>query len=170
MTGSASVEKYAMRAVVILKGTGSTGKSSTLRELIKMLLSLPGVSVIEDDCPSGVTDFWNSDFDGFIVVDVNGKRVGCITEGDPGSEERAKNYRQRCVNLDCDIVVAASRTRYLEGSIYKDTYDFSKQHDACLIETSPFSAPRMNDWGQTYSYDILNVACARGLLDLIMSL
>ncbi len=159
-----------MRAVIILKGRGSSGKSSTLRELIKMLLSLPEANVIENDCPLGVSDFWDSEVDGFIVVDVNDRRIGCVTEGDPGCEDRAMNYRRRCVDLDCDIVVAASRTKYNDNSIYKDTYDFSKQQNACLIEVSPFVTPRMNDWGPKYPYDLFNVSCANGLLELIMKL
>lgn len=162
--------RHEMRAVIIVKSRGETGKSSTLRELIKLLLSLSDSTVIEYDCPLGVPEFWYTEYDGFVVIDVNKRKIGCITEGDPGCEQRTLSYRNRCVALGCDIVVAASRTKYKKGSVYKETYNFSKDQNACLIETSPFVEPRMNDWGARYPFSLFDKSCAIGLLDVIMKL
>lgn len=127
-------------------------------------------SVIVEKTPSGVNEFWENKKDGFIIVETEGKRIGCITPGDPGCETETEFYRKKCAELNCDIVVAATRSRYLSGSIYEQTFLYSKKHKALFIEISPFIVYNNSSLTSDAEYCIAANSCAKGLYNLIINI
>lgn len=158
-----------MRAVIILKGKRASGKSSTLKELLKLFIN-SNYPIFHNSKPMGVEEFWDSPYDGLVIFDIDGKLVGIITMGDPGCEHETEQYREVCLKHNCEILVAATRTKYNVGSVYASTYDFAARNGATLLELSPFTAPRNNDWGIPVNTDRLNHRCAQNIKSVIMDL
>ena len=118
----------------------------------------------------GIEEFWNSQYDGLVIFDIEGKLVGIITMGDPGCEDETRHYRELCMKHGCEILVAATRTKYNFDSVYASTYDFAARNGVTLLELSPFTAPRNNDWGIPVNTDRLNYRCAQNIKSVIMDL
>ena len=126
-------------------------------------------TVIVEQSPNVVNGFWENKTDGLIIVETAGKRIGCITSGDPGCEAEAELYRKRCAELECDIVVAATRSRYISGSIYEQTFLYSKKYNATCIEVSPFIVYNNSSSTSDAEYSIAADSCAKGLYNIILN-
>ncbi len=70
----------------------------------------------------------------FIIGKLGALKIGVITFGDPGCECDLDSCLNSCVERDCEIVIAASRTK---GEIYDRLYKFGNDQNAEILETSP---------------------------------
>lgn len=90
-----------MANIYALQGPGNSGKSSTLIQLLNLVVAkYPGATM--QALHSGTKDVK------VIVHPVNGKKVGIESQGDPSSrlEQSLTDFR----NANCDIVFCACRT------------------------------------------------------------
>ncbi len=133
-----------MDAMIIIKGAGSRGKSSTLRELIKLLADHPGSSIVynDRDCYPDESRDW------FVIIESIGQRIGVITEGDPGSQNYVAGCLQKCLEEQCDAIVGASRTRYDHDrpTTYAVLWDFGRDHNMRIVESTPYVT--WQGWGK----------------------
>lgn len=147
-----------MNTILILKGAASRGKSSTLRFLIKLLLAN---NYTETQLSEGFVE----DDDCFVVLEKDGKTIAIITFGDPGCETRVMERLIKCKENNINFIIAASRTRYEEDSVYKFLWDFVWDNHYYGIETS--TIVRYLGWGKEIDVDRLNMICAENLLNII---
>ncbi|MAW94494.1 MULTISPECIES: GTPase [unclassified Leeuwenhoekiella] len=90
-----------MKKILILQGVSDSGKTTILNNLINWLLNYPNqTNNIQTD---------GTGPDRFGVVEINGFRIGIITQGDE------YHYVQKRLleihNQDCDVIVCCCRTR-----------------------------------------------------------
>lgn len=153
-----------MDAMVILKGAGSRGKSSTLRQLIKQLISQPHSEIIYQQHYPDETKDW------FVIVDSMGQRIGVITEGDPGSEDYVSGCLNKCAEESCDSIIGASRTRYNHDkpSVNAILWDFGHAHDMRIVETMPYVA--WCGWGKPIDMEMLHRQRASDIISLLQAM
>lgn len=114
-----------MKALFIMRGPSSRGKSTTLLSLIEAMERDPYFrKITQESHPNGTDKFYLADTD-------NGK-VAVITAGDPGEGYAVSSYLSRC--LDVRVIFAASRTR---GSISEILSEFAIANDYAVIDTAP---------------------------------
>lgn len=142
-----------MSKIIILKGTSNVGKTSTLEVLIKKLLAKDAQLIFPKK---------GSDISSFVICEFVGHKIGIITFGDPTSESDVKACLNQCVENDCDIIFAASRTR---GNVYDILYHFAKTNGFATIETSPLYAWNYAVTGE--KPDKLNELFAKMLFNII---
>ncbi|MBD5210007.1 MAG: hypothetical protein HDS54_01135 [Barnesiella sp.] len=142
-----------MNRLIILKGAGNVGKTSTLDTLIKKLLS-KDVRLIHPKKSSDITSF--------VICQFAGHKIGIITFGDPTSEPYVEGCLQQCKEHQCDIIYAASRTR---GKVYDILYHFAKINNFATVETSTLYAWNYAETGE--NPDVLNEICSNMLFRLI---
>lgn len=146
--------------VIIVKATGSRGKTETLKELIELLKNENGEFIINEKDPNG------KDF--FAILEWNDRKIGIITQGDPGTEWHVKECLSKCIENNVDFIVAASRTRYTPDSVYNLLWNFIHDHNAKGIETS--TIVKYDGWGLPVDETILNKICAENLLNIIRNI
>lgn len=150
-----------MDAMIILKGAGSRGKSSTLHQLIKQLDAQPHSEIIYSEHHPDETADW------FVIINTIGQRIGVITQGDPGSESYVTDCLTKCVEEKCDAIVAASRTRYNHDNptVYSLLWDFGRDYDMRIVETTPYVT--FDNWGKTVERDMLHRQRATDIVSLL---
>lgn len=142
-----------MRRIVILKSVSSTGKTSTLNALISKLFA-KGALLIYPKEKSGNTSF--------IICGFEGHKIGIITFGDPTSDPDVQDCLKKCIEHQCDVIFAASRTR---GNVYDILYNFAKINHFATVETTPLYAWKYKETGE--DPEVLNGICSNMLFNLI---
>lgn len=95
-----------MKTVLSIWHTGDKGKTETLREFASLLLStypsfkpvFPAVAIV----PS------SGDFR--LVVQINGKRIGVESQGDPNTKLQYR-LMDLADNYNCEVILCSTRTR-----------------------------------------------------------
>ena len=145
-----------MRTILSIWHSGSKGKSETLREFGNSLLiaypsyipAFPRVAIIP------------TTGDYRLVVEINGKRIGIESHGDPNT-----NLQQRLddlvVNFKCDIILCSTRTR---GETVNAVTNIAQARRYQTIWTSTYQIPN----GSLQS--VVNRLKAEHLLELLQTL
>ena len=116
-----------LKKLILLKGIGSVGKTSTLCALIDVLKTKYSAAEV---CRK-----WDPD-NYFVVLDVpNLGNIGVATFGDPGWESPAEEVCNTCWEHNCVAMVVATRTR---GGVYNVYREFAENKQIKLIETAPY--------------------------------
>lgn len=150
-----------MQTLIILKGTSSIGKSSSLRNLIKLLIN-------NDFKKSNLTADFSDNDDCFVILEKDNKKIAIITYGDPGWQNIVYENLLKCHENKIDYIVAASRTKYQNESVYKILWDFVRDNNYYGIETT--TIVKYTGWGKEIDVDRLNMICAENLLNIINKL
>ena len=110
----------------MVKAPSNHGKSGVLSLLIEKLLNSSSFELIYPES--------KEEIGGFIIGKLGALTIGVITFGDPGCECSFDSCLNLCVERDCEIVIAASRTK---GEIYNRLCKFGNDQNAEILETSP---------------------------------
>ena len=145
-----------MAIMLIVKGAGSRGKTSTLKNLINNLLDGKEPLLREP------TTYGN---DTLVITERNGMKIGIITLGDPGCTDYVRDKVEYCHTEGVDFIVAASRTKYRADSVYKFLWDYAHDKNYITFETS--TIVKYDNWGKHVSADVLNKICAENILNII---
>ena len=111
-----------MTQVYVISGSRNVGKSTTIRIIYNMLLEkYKGVEFFLDSGEGKEISV--------IIEDVNGKKIGLESRGDPPNKEQAKknknSYRNNLKKFkkkECDIIFCTSRTRGATVAWLKKTF------------------------------------------------
>lgn len=142
--------------MLIVKGAGSRGKTSTLKNLIDYLL--------DGKEAKNQSQHPNGD-DTLVITERNRKKIGIITLGDPGYTDYVRENVEYCHEQGVDFIVAASRTKYRTDSIYKFLWDYAHENNYITFETS--TIVKYDNWGKHVSANVLNKICAQNILNII---
>lgn len=145
-----------MKALIILKSAGNTGKTQTLKYLTA-LLSTEG-KVISKDIHQNGDDFC-------AVVEYHGFKTGIITIGDPGTEDFVLSALENLYNDGCDIIIASSRSRSSARGVYEMLWKFGKDKGLVTMETSPLRT--YESYHDPLPHKTINEMCAHSLLGAI---
>lgn len=145
-----------MKALIILKGCGNTGKSQTLIRLTELLCA-DGI-LISKQYHYNMVDF-------SAVIELQGSKFGIITIGDPGAEEFVFSQFENLLKEDCDIIIAASRTRSTSEGIYETLWRIGKDTGRFTMETSTFRT--YNGYEGGLSHEQINDVCSVALVSAI---
>ena len=149
--------RYSMKSLIILRGVGGQGKSTSLNVLKKKLEENSTYdSIMLVPHPDGYD--WISIFGG------PSRKVGIISFGDPGAEDHVDSVLRDMLAEDVDIIFAASRTR---GGVLDLIYEFAKENSYRIIVTAPLHLENQNE--QTV-IETLNSECADMFINLIEKL
>lgn len=149
-----------MLTVLIVKATGSRGKTETLKELIELLKNEKDEFILNEEDPNGK--------DIFVILEWNNRKIGIITQGDPGAEWHVKECLNKCLEFDTDYIVAASRTRNTPDSVYNILWNFINDHKAKGVETS--TLVKYDGCGISIDETTLNKICAENIKNIIAKL
>ncbi|MGV7106427.1 hypothetical protein [Flavobacterium sp. U410] len=94
-----------MKHIVALYGTSNVGKSMTIKLLYQKLIDNYEKDILLDS----VKQMKSFDGDIRVVITINGKVIGIESQGDPNS--RIFESLPFFVELKCDIIICATRTR-----------------------------------------------------------
>lgn len=142
-----------MKALIILKGSGDTGKSQTLIRLTELLCA-------EGNLISKQYHYNKVDFS--AVIEHHGIKIGIITIGDPGAEEFVLSQIDNLLKEGCDIIVAASRTRSAYNGIYETLWRIGKENGGVVMETSTYRT--YEGYEGHLSHEQINDMCSNALL------
>jgi len=123
------------KIIIAVWGRGSVGKTTTIKEVYKMLLEKYKDS----------EEIYNksAQVEIEVVLRINGHLVGLVSKGDPGSglDERLKIL----VTIGCEVIVCATRTRG-NTEDYVNSYkpDYSIEWLEQAVEISGAEQRRMN--------------------------
>jgi|GEM_PF-926944 len=153
-----------MKTVIVLKNEASNGKTSTLRELQKL---------VKEKFPELVeplNDKVHEKGDFRYVFKLSGKFIAIESCGDPGS-----NIKKNLVDLEtkftCNLIFCATRTK---GQTVKDVKEFAEEKHFEIVWSSTYAidfyknSPNKSETGK--HYDSLNQLKARHLFDLMQEL
>src|SRR5688572_25137658 len=90
-----------MKKVVALSGTGTKGKSQTIRKAAELLSNFAGAKV-EDQSRSRGADIK-------VVITINGIKIGVESQGDPRPGRLPESLAE-FVEINCEIIVCATRS------------------------------------------------------------
>ena len=107
------------RTIICLYAKANCGKTKTIRSLF---LKLGG----DKNVLEGTHDFVGS-------VNFGNKKIGFVSEGDPGSPQW-ENIEPLAQN-NCDIIVTASRTK---GDTVNNIFDIANKYGYTVVWFSPF--------------------------------
>lgn len=147
-----------MKALIILKNAGGTGKTQTLSFLTN-LLNEEGREISRDN-HSGSKDF-------VAMIEYHGSRIGIITIGDPGTEDFVFSELEKLYKDGCDVIIAASRS-YSRGpvqGVYEMLWQFGKDNGIVTMETSPYRT--YEEYHESLPHETINRMCAHALLGAI---
>ena len=123
--------------MILVWGSAERGKSQSIKRLAS---SLPFTSIIHP---------WNADdYDSYVIgtlKDKNGidRIVGLENQGDPNSNQ--KEWIEACVNANCEVIVAASRSY---GQTVRNAYDLARDNGYVVIEVTTLfheNGPMLNN-------------------------
>jgi hypothetical protein len=147
-----------MKALIILKNAGGTGKTQTLGFLTN-LLNVEGREISRDN-HSGGNDF-------VAMIEYHGSRIGIITIGDPGTEDFVFSELDKLYKDGCEVIIAASRS-YSRGpvqGVYEMLWQFGKDNGLATMETSPYRT--YESYHDSLPHETINQMCAHALLGAI---
>ena len=114
-----------MKTMILVWGSAGRGKSQSIKRLA---MTLPFSSIIRP---------WNGDdYDSYMIGTIkanngNEKIVGLETQGDPYSNQ--KEWIEVCVNSNCEVIVAASRSY---GQTMRNARDAARDNEYEIIEVT----------------------------------
>lgn len=114
-----------MKTMILVWGTSERGKSQSIKQLsIKMPFS------------SFISPWQNDDYDSYVigtVIGIDNKEhiVGIESQGDPYSNQ--KDWIEKCIAADCEVIVAASRTY---GQTVRDAYQLAHDNSYEVVEVT----------------------------------
>lgn len=147
----------------------NSGKSSTLKAFISLLLQEYNAEIIEKRQSKLISEnFWEVPAeDGFVILKFDEIQVGIITAGDPGYAQTTKDLCCHCIDKNCDIIVAASRTW---GGVHNALVDFARENKSFVVETYPIHGRDFNNGISKDLYEIFNKIDADTLYKIIKGL
>lgn len=141
-----------MKALIILKNAGGTGKTQTLSDLTD-LLNIDGIEILKDTHSNG------NDF--VAMIEYHGSKVGIITIGDSGTEDFVNSELEKLYTEGCDVIIASSRSRSSACGVYEMLWQFGKDNDIATMETSPYRT--YEEYHDSLPHDTINRMCAHAL-------
>ncbi len=148
--------KHFMKALIILKNAGGTGKTQTLSCLTD-LLNASGDEIMKEMHTNG------KDFS--AILEYRNSKVGIITIGDPGTEDFAYYELEKLYNNGCEIIIASARSRSSADGVYEMLWQFGKGNGIATMETSPYRT--YESYHDSLPHDTINRMCAHALLGAI---
>lgn len=143
-----------MKALIILKNTGGTGKTQTL-SILAELLNVDGKEVSRDN--------HSNDKDFVAMIEYHGSKVGIITIGDPGTEDFVFSELEKLYKEGCDVIIAASRSS--AKGVYEMPWQYGKENSIAIMETSPYRT--YESYHNSLPHKTINQMCAHALLGAI---
>ncbi|MCI5981001.1 MAG: hypothetical protein MRZ38_08995 [Muribaculaceae bacterium] len=145
-----------MRALIILKNAGGTGKTQTL-SILTDLLKAGGKEISKDEHPNG------NDF--VAMIQYHNSKVGIITVGDPGTEDFVYSELEKLYKAGCDVIIASSRSRSSASGVYEMLWQYGKENGIATMETSPYRT--YEEYHDSLPHETINSMCAHALLGAI---
>lgn len=145
-----------MKALIILKNAGSTGKTQTL-SILTDLLNVDGKEVSRDN--------HSNDKDFAAMINYHGSKVGIITVGDPGTEDFVYSELEKLYKDGCDVIIASARSRSSACGVYEMLWKFGRENGIATMETSPYRT--YESYHDSLPHEIINRMCAHALLGAI---
>lgn len=145
-----------MKALIILKNAGGTGKTQTL-SILTDLLNVDGKEISEARHPNG------NDF--VAIIEYHGSKVGIITIGDPGTEDFVFSELEKLYLDGCDVIITSSRSRSSVNGVYERLWQFGKDNGIATMETSPYRT--YESYHNSLPHETINRMCAHALLGAI---
>ena len=145
-----------MKFIIAVWHAGGKGKSASLREFGKCLVSkYPSAKIIYSKNPS-IHD--SGDFT--LIVEVNSKVIGIESQGDPNSN-LGNRLAKIADNYHCDVILCSTRTR---GDTVKSIDKVADKYNYSTIWTSTYQIAKET------SQSIVNALKGKHILELIESL
>ena len=117
-----------MADIIVLSGRMNSGKTTTMRRLLDRVRRLPNVVVhLKDINPA-------EDF--IAVIEINGIRIGFISNGD--YLEIFADQFGMINNSNIDVLICASRSRNTENSVYNFLFENLPQGNRVVLCLSTF--------------------------------
>lgn len=148
--------KHFMKAFIILKNAGRTGKTQTLSYLSD-LLNANGDEIMKEMHTNG------KDFS--AIFEYRNSKVGIITVGDPGTEDFVFSELEKLYKEGCDVIIASSRSRSYANGVYEMLWRFGKVNGIATMETSPYRT--YESYHDSLPHETINRMCAHALLGAI---
>ena len=145
-----------MKALIILKNAGGTGKTQTL-SILAELLNVDGKEVSRDN--------HSNDKDFVAMIDYHGSKVGIITIGDPGTEDFVFSELEKLYKEGCDVIIACSRSRSYANGVYEMLWQFGRENGIATMETSPYRT--YDSYHDSLPHEIINRMGAHAVLGAI---
>lgn len=145
-----------MKALIILKNAGNTGKTQTLNALANILEK-------EGNLISKNYHYNGNDF--VAIIEYHGKKIGIITIGDPGTEDFVSSELENLYNEGCGVIIASSRSRSSANGVYEMLWKFGRDKGIATMETSPYRT--YEDYHNSLPHKTINQMCAHALLGAI---
>ena len=143
-----------MTTIIAIWNAGGKGKSSTILNLAKLLISTyPRHSVVF--CSKNASAL-TIDFS--LILEIGGKIIALESQGDPNTDLE-KRLDKIAITYKPDLVICSTRTR---GETVQAVHRISQKHSFDEIWTSTYEI--------AHSHNIVNTAKSEHLLDLIIRL
>lgn len=145
-----------MKTIISVWHSGEKGKSGTIREFANLLLSeYPN---FKSKYPIPAIKVKSGDF--ILIVEINGKNIGVISQGDPntGLEKKLNNV---IIEYGCELILCSTRTK---GETVKIVQKVAKENEFQVIWTSTY---QIDDKSQHLTVNNLK---AKHILELINTL
>lgn len=147
------------KTIIAIHGRASEGKSSTIREIIRLLLSeYPNARASHEPKYDG---------DNFLAIDLGPVKIGFESQGDPNSRLIWNESLRKLANAEldekrggCDIIICATRT---SGATVKQVDQIADEFNYHVLWISSYYSPSLNN-------TVLNKAAARNITSIIQSL
>ena len=138
--------KVKMADIIVLSGRMNSGKTTTMRRLLDRVRRLPNVVVhLEDINPA-------EDF--IAVIEINGIRIGFISNGD--YLEIFADQFGMINNSNIDVLICASRSRNTENSVYNFLFENLPQGNRVVLCLSTFPTNNLDMMSNNISQAILS--------------
>jgi hypothetical protein len=145
-----------MKTVIALSNISDKGKSDTLREFAKLILS--SYPILKAISPIPISVPISGDFR--CVIEINNVVVGIESQGDPTTNLR-KRLNELTDQFNCEIILCSSRTR---GETIDAVNNFASSRGFQIILTSTYQIVDQS------KHQLVNQLKAKHLLDLLQSM
>ena len=141
-----------MKTIVAIWNRAGKGKSDSIKEFAKLLLEAYPIY-------PGTLSPIKAKGDFSTIIEINGKKIGIESQGDPGTKlsERLQNL----VSNNCDLIICSTRT---SGETANAVIDIAKRKKYQIIWTSTYE---IDDAAQ---HHCMNKLKGKHILDLLLSL
>jgi hypothetical protein len=143
------------KQMLILKGPGSTGKSTTIKLAFDIFLQW----AVQKRKASTVHYLYLTKREVAAVIEFENGSIGIATKGD--SEKQVKNGLTFFASRKCKVVVCATRSK---GKPLKAAHDFASTHPSII----PTELPKPNDKGVAAQH-AANIKIAKQLVRWLKS-
>lgn len=142
-----------MKTILAIWNKAGKGKSDSIREFATLLLNTYPTNV-----PT-VTNPIKSKSDFSIIIEINGKKIGIESQGDPGT--KLQERLSKLVTKGCEVIICSTRT---SGETANAVIDIGKKSKYQIIWTSTYEID------DTSQHKTLNTLKGKHILDLLLSL